>query len=392
MRQKITVSVLEDLEEAKKELQEKSKSLEAANKRLEELSRLKDEFVAAVSHELRTPLTAIKEGVSLLIDQVLGPVNTEQKDFLKTVDESVDRLTELINNMLDLAKIEAGRIQLVRRKAALADLIRTAVEAYKPMARPRTLNAVLDPVSDVFADPNRILQVLGNLVSNAVKSTPLDGIVTIRAKEKEGEVVVSVEDNGTGIAKEDLPKLFQKFSQVVRGTNRSRGTGLGLALSKEIVELHKGQISVTSQSEKGSKFAFTLPIYSSEFALEENFKEQLEMAHRTGRETVGLTAFSSEPVLARLSVEEAMEWIRKHLHSTDSVLSVEPDWIVILAVTEAQGLDTMMKRIQRVLEDWAPIAVNLGKAVYPADGADVHQLLSKATSNLSRITVGGHPR
>lgn len=234
-------------------------ALRIANARLAELVALKDEFVASVSHELRTPLTAIKEGVSLIIDRVVGPLNEEQEDFLKTIDESVNRLNELINNLLDLSKIEAGRFRLFRQRTSLPKVIDTLLASYKTISGHRTVQTVAQDVPDVFADSDRLLQILGNLFSNAIKFTQDNGTIIISAQKKEGYVAVSVEDNGVGIAKEDVPKLFKKFSQV--GKKQAQGTGLGLSLVKQLVEMHQGTIFVTSKPGKGACFTFTLPIY-----------------------------------------------------------------------------------------------------------------------------------
>ena len=386
-RQKIAMSLLEDLEVARKELQERSKSLEAANKRLEELNRLKDEFVAAVSHEFRTPLTAIKEGASLIRDEVLGKVNSEQKDFLTTIDESVDRLAELINNMLDLAKIEAGRMEFKRRKVAIKDLVKTTLKNYQTVVGDRKLKVENLEVSEVFVDPNKVLQIFGNLLSNAIKFTKDDGTITFQATEEKGEVAISVEDDGVGISKEDLPKLFQKFSQVGTAKNQFKGTGLGLALCKEIVEVHKGRIGVTSEPGKGSRFNFTLPVYTSKLALQESFQEQLEIAKGLHKETVGLIAIESDSLKEHLN--DTVEFLHKNLHSTDTIVTVEPSWIVVLAATDAKGVSAIIERLPNILKEQTPHSLDLGAALYPEDGADVHHLFNKATTTLNHISIGG---
>jgi len=243
--------------------------LRSANKRLVELGRIKDEFLAKVSHDLRTPLTAINEGISLMLEGALGGVNDEQRDFLAMVDQNLARLTELIGNMLDLSKVEAGRLAMVPARVALRPLIETTVKNYQTITGRRTVTVECDGVPDVFADPNRLLQVLGNLFSNAVKFTREDGRITFAAKPRNGQVAVSVRDDGEGIAKDDLPKLFQKFSQVGPESARLKGTGLGLVLCKELVEMHQGTISVSSEPGAGTTFTFTLPIYAPQPADEE---------------------------------------------------------------------------------------------------------------------------
>ena len=234
-------------------------ALKDANKRLTELVQLKDEFVASVSHELRTPLTAVKEGIALILNRAVGPLNDEQEDFLKTISENSERLAELINNLLDISKIEAGKFQLSRRRVALRPLIEKLLTTYRTLLGSRTVQANFEDVPEVFADPPRIEQVLGNLLSNSIKFTKPDGRIGITVQKQYGGVAVSIEDDGVGIAPEDLPKLFKKFSQV--GEKHFQGTGLGLALAKQLVEMHQGSIFVASKAGKGSKFTFTLPVY-----------------------------------------------------------------------------------------------------------------------------------
>ncbi len=413
-REKIMLSMLEDLQVTKEQLEEQKKSLQAANEKLEAMGKLKDEFVATVNHELRTPLTAIKEGVSLVRDEVLGSVNAEQREFLTMVDESVSRLAGLINNLLDIAKIESGRISLMRRRVKVGDLIKNTSLNYKPICGKRTVKAELASVPDVFCDPDRILQVLGNLFSNAVKFTKDDGTIAFLIEERNGFIVISVQDDGIGIAKDDLSKLFQKFSQVCADQNRPHGTGLGLALCKQLIELHKGSISADS-SPSGSKFTFTLPVYRSDFALEEYFIDQREIAERDSGGHVSIVVIDGKDMIKNISSnqsqgeassgnsESVLELIRKHLHSTDTVFTREPRWIVIVAATDDKGTESIVKRLQEMLQELpreiegqvCPITVNLGTAVYPRDGVDVHRLFDRATASLHQISIteskGGLP-
>ena len=392
------------------ELKRSETQLRSANLKLGELLGLKDEFVANVSHELRTPLTAIKEGVSLVLDEVSGAINEKQRRFLSIVKEEINRLAELITNMLDFSKIEAGKMPLVRRRVGPAELIEQTRQSYQRIAGKRRIVCDTRQAPAVFADPNRILQVVGNLFSNAVKFTQEDGTITITAKERDGVVAVSVADDGVGIAKEDLPKLFQKFSQVGKQDDKPMGTGLGLALCKELVELHKETIRVTSTPGRGSTFTFTLPIYTSRLALEESFEELVAQARRSDQESVGLIAIDGGPFSGRVPapacepggpggpageqeqplwhVEQVATFVRTRVHRGDVVLTVEPQWVVILAVTDASDVQAMLGRLRPIVREWADqlvgaqvrIPVNIGTANYPMDGADVHSLFAKATS------------
>ncbi len=388
-------SLLEDLHASREQLQAKSQYLQEAYRQLERAAILKDELIAKVSHELRTPLTTIKEGVSLMLDQALGTINEEQKDFLQTMDQNVDRLTELITNLLDFSKIREGRLRLVRRRVDIGGLIQATLKQYRLIAGQRTLETVMPAVPPVFADPNRILQVLGNLFSNAVKFTDDNGVIRFGLQQQDGYVNVVVQDNGRGIAREDIGKLFQQFSQVGDDAAKHRGTGLGLALCKELVELHRGSIWVTSEPGKGSQFTFTLPVYTSEFVLEESFSDLLEMAQDRQENAIGLIAFDGVPLLEEASgsqeqrrriLEEMGEFFRTHIHRGDLVLCLEPRWVVALAIVDPLGLEAIAQRIRTAVEEWAgkrlrspgPLPLKFGMANFPADGSDGATLFAKA--------------
>jgi len=366
------------------------KTLEEANTRLKELSSVKDEFVAHVSHELRTPLTSVKEGISLLADGILGSVSSKQQEFLKTVDQNVDRLTEIITNLLDLSKIEAGRMQLARERMAIQPLVEMVLKSCAPIARGRARKVQIDSVPEVFADPGKILQVLTNLLANAVKFTQEDGEIAVTVRSQERSVAVSVRDNGVGIAKEDLPKLFQKFSQVGPAAIHLKGTGLGLALCKEIIELHQGTITAVSEPGAGSTFTFTLPVYTPELVLEESFQERIRLAQRGGSPAVALTAVDCESMLPsskRLEhLERLAEVVRPQLKNGDIVLAQEPKWLFILAVTDPKGVPAIAERIRKGLGE---IRVAVGTAFYPVDGADLKSLMLEATSKQGDWSLSG---
>lgn len=225
---------------------------------VKEMNRLKDEFIDTVSHELRTPLTVIKEGVSLFQDQVVGSLDAEQRGFLTAVADNVALLSGLIDTTLDLSKIEAGQLRLKKESLDLADFIPTCVADHQPLIGHRTVELHLGSVPAVFADALRVRQILSNLLSNAIKFTEDAGTIQVTLESSDGSVVLSIQDDGVGIAAGDIPKLFKKFSQV--GENFSQGTGLGLALCKHLVEMHGGSIRAVSAFGKGSTFTFTLPI------------------------------------------------------------------------------------------------------------------------------------
>ena len=249
------------------EIQNKNRQLEVANERLKELDRLKSDFVANVSHELRTPLTAIKGAIDLLLREVAGPLNEKQTHYLARVRSNTHRLAGLINDVLDLSRIEEGKIELQAERVSLAGLVHEVVETLKPLATEReiVLQATIPESSLlVWADRDKITQILTNLIGNAVKFISTGGRVAVSATIDGEWVRVSVADNGPGIPLDEKDRIFDKFYQIADvGGAKPKGTGLGLAISKALVELHGGKIWVESELNRGSTFHFTLPASGS---------------------------------------------------------------------------------------------------------------------------------
>ncbi len=261
-----TSQVLEyshQLEEKSIELEAATQELQEANRRLKELDRLKDEFVSTVSHELRTPLTAVRAFSEILHDNAdLEP--EERQKYLDIIVKETERLTRLINDVLDLAKIESGRADWFMENIDLTKVLREAVAATSQLFHEKSVTIVemlpTYPVQ-VFADRDRIIQVVINLLSNAAKfSPPGKGRVAVRLYFKERDIRVEVADNGPGIQPEDQLKIFEKFKQITDLRNgKPKGTGLGLAICRRIIEYHNGSIWVESLPAEGAKFTFSLP-------------------------------------------------------------------------------------------------------------------------------------
>lgn len=236
-------------------------------KKLKELDQMKDDFVSSVSHELRSPLTSIKGYVDFVLRGKAGPLNKKLVEYLTIVKNNTSRLGMFINDILDLAKIEAKRFELGKEALELPPLIEEMVTFFRPQAEESKvqLEAVVSTnVSLVSADPDKLRQVFTNLLSNAFKFTPEGGKVTIETKNSESGnfVEIAIKDTGVGIAKEDLQKVFGKFQQIKPSkgkVKKVKGTGLGLAIVRGIVEAHGGRIWVESEPNKGSNFIFTLP-------------------------------------------------------------------------------------------------------------------------------------
>jgi len=235
-------------------------------KELETTSQHKSEFLANMSHELRTPLNAIIGFSQVLRERMFGEVNAKQEEYLDDILSSGNHLLSLINDVLDLSKVEAGQVELEVAPFSLRDALERGVVMVRERATKDGVLVALaaDPDVDVVeGDERRIKQVIFNLLSNAVKFTPTGGAVDVSAAQVNGEVRVSVADTGPGLAPEDHERIFDEFQQTEAGVELREGTGLGLALSKRLVELHGGRIWVDSELGKGSTFVFTLPARSS---------------------------------------------------------------------------------------------------------------------------------
>jgi signal transduction histidine kinase len=239
--------------------------LDRLYRELETASRHKSEFLADMSHELRTPLNAIIGFSQVLREQMFGEVNEKQAEYLDDIISSGNHLLSLINDVLDLSKVEAGQVELEVAPFSLQEALERGVVMVRERATKDGVRIALttDPhVGIVQGDERRVRQVIFNLLSNAVKFTPAGGAVDVNAARADGEVTVSVADTGPGIAPEDQERIFEEFQQTETGIEQREGTGLGLALSKRLVELHGGRIWVDSELGKGSTFVFTLPARS----------------------------------------------------------------------------------------------------------------------------------
>jgi len=254
-------------EEYTQRLAETNAELEMTNRELERANRLKTDFLASMSHELRTPLHTIIGFSELLAEELEGPLNEKQQRFVGHIHTDSLHLLELINDVLDISKIEADRLELRPEAFDFTALVAESLASVRSLAEAKS--HILDSASDVpaavEADRLRIKQVLVNLLSNAIKFTPEGGRIRLEARVQEPFVVVSVSDTGIGIPAEEHESIFDKFHQVGATTKGVReGTGLGLAITKRLVEQHGGSISVQSQPHRGSTFLFTLPLGSAD--------------------------------------------------------------------------------------------------------------------------------
>jgi signal transduction histidine kinase len=243
------------------------REIKATSRELEVASQHKSEFLANMSHELRTPLNAVIGFSEVLTERMFGELNEKQDEYVKDIYASGAHLLSLINDILDLSKIEAGRMELELADFHLPQAIENALILVRERALRRgiTLEQSIDPrLGGIQGDERKIKQVLLNLLSNAIKFTPEGGRVGVRAEPVDAGVEVAVSDTGVGIAPGDQEAVFEEFRQVGTAENRAEGTGLGLTLARKFIELHGGRIWVQSQVDAGSTFTFTMPVLRGE--------------------------------------------------------------------------------------------------------------------------------
>jgi signal transduction histidine kinase len=255
------------------DLQRSNKLLFEANRQLRAATEAKSIFLAHMSHELRTPLNAVIGFSDLLLGGVAGKINNKQRQCLEDILSSGKHLLSLINEILDLSKVEAGKIDIRPESLRLADVVDDAVTTVKPMideSKHELAISIAEDLPPVYGDRNRLKQILLNLLSNAIKFTPDGGKISLETSREDDFCKVSMVDNGIGIRKEDQTCIFEPFTQLdTQPGERKQGTGLGLALTKQLVELLGGKIWVESEYGKGSQFSFTIPLAEKEAASKE---------------------------------------------------------------------------------------------------------------------------
>ncbi|MFH2139096.1 MAG: ATP-binding protein [Candidatus Omnitrophota bacterium] len=243
-------------------VEERTRELAEANTKLVKLDKMKSDFVSAVSHELRTPLTSIKGYAAILGAGRLGDVSDVQKEKLNKINVHSDELIKLVNDLLDIARIESGKIGMSIKHSSLTDIIKSVADLFFPQTDEKNINLVLNMPEEallVWMDPSQISRVFINLIGNALKFTPQGGEIAIRVLPGDDFITVEVADSGIGISREDLARVFDEFYRVDNAINvEKKGTGLGLPLVSKIVAAHKGKIWVSSELGKGTTFHFTL--------------------------------------------------------------------------------------------------------------------------------------
>ncbi len=248
-------------------VQERTQELQTANEKLQELDRLKSAFVSIASHELRTPMTSIKGYVENMLEGLTGALSEKQAHYLGRVKHNVERLTRLINQLLDLSRLDAGVLELILEPLPIHEVVTEVIDSFRPLAQEKSLTLSERHAGElplVLADRDKLHQILTNLIQNAVKFTPTGGEVRVESQVREdGFVQICVADTGCGIPPHELDKVFERFFRGESAPAEARGTGLGLTITKSLVEMHSGRIWVESTPGQGSRFFFTMPISAS---------------------------------------------------------------------------------------------------------------------------------
>ncbi|MDI6758159.1 MAG: ATP-binding protein [Candidatus Omnitrophota bacterium] len=365
------------------------------------IDEIKDKFIGTVSHELRTPLAIIKEGVSLVLDGSVGPIKEEQAKYLGMVKANIDRLALLVNDLLDISKLKSGKIKLNRVLIDFSTMLQETCAKWKIETDKNCQSLEYCPPDlpvNIYLDPDKLTQILDNLIFNAIKFTPKQGKIKVELTNEKNQIEISVSDNGIGIAKEDLPKVFSRFQQFNRpqGGAGYKGTGLGLAIVKELIELLKGGIKVESELNKGTKFILTIP----KIAEEEMFKEYVangikEAADRNSPLSLAvmhITEFSQlqekfgkKPLYLLTDIERRIKDCL--CRQTDMILRATGELVIIMPNTGKQGAEVARKRIKEAVkayisqskENWIKeIRITLGTATFPDEANNHQELLNKA--------------
>ena len=385
------------------------------NIKLEKLERLKSDFISIVSHELRTPLTPIKNSLDIILKGLAGEVSDATKKFVGMAKRNADRLSDIINDLLDLSKVEAGKMEFKFEKQSVVPVLEYVKNTFEPMAKAKNIDLSLNAEQDIsvlYIDSKRMEQVISNLVSNAIKFTPENGKIQISCENisykdmlnidfyeqtlnenYENYVKISVKDSGIGIKEEDIPKIFDKFRQVENSLSREAGgTGLGLPIAKQLTQAHHGVIWLESELDKGTNFQVAIPVMN-EFQIfktdlnrtlcnSKQFKKNLSLILLKENETENIKSAIQEEKLSIVKNGENSNGVFLQDGNTSIYLSFIQD-------ADEHAADFIIKKIQSYVKSEVPENEQNGiiysKVTYPKDGLTYETLSENLEKNLKSI-------
>jgi len=370
--------------------------LREANEQLIKFNDLKDEFVSIASHELRTPLSIISGAVKLLIDEIPGKIVSGQKEILDMAMRNLNRLARIVDALLNISKIESGKTELYRTDADICRLITETVGEYSQQAGKKHINLSCQlPAHPVilYADADRIKEVIANLLSNSLKFTHQGGSIDVGCEDHNDEVFIFVKDTGRGVAKNDIPRMFEKFTQFDRKIGPGeKGTGLGLAICKGLVNLHNGKIWAESDTGSGMKISFIIPHLSAEDIFTESADNAVKSSLKTGG-GAAVVLISTKPLIQTDSPQ--MQAVLKDIsgvleqnlrqNAPNTVIQGTKEVLVVLGNCDISGASAVCQRLTQAIEchladnDLSPkLDLLTGYAAYPDDGQTGQSLIEKA--------------
>ena len=336
------------LETAKKEVEEFSYSVVRAKEEVERASKFKDQFLSTMSHELRTPLNAVLGFSDLLADERYGPLNDRQQRYVSHIHSGGKHLLKLISDILDLSKIEAGRMELTREDVTVASAFVEVISTLYPLAEKKSQALVqqVDPHLHVHADAMRFKQVLMNLVGNAIKFTPERGRIELAARKVDGQVKIEVRDNGPGIPPEQEQRIFEAFVRLTEKGSSTEGTGLGLAITSRLVELHGSKLEIESKSGEGTCFYFSLPLIAITPVQPTQTPVAVPRARQTPRILVIEDNAETGLLIQSQLVSSGYETVKcdQPERATDMAAELQPDAITLdLLMKPVHGLEVLLR-------------------------------------------------
>ena len=407
VRKKLENKLRNYTKDLEKGVEERTKELVVVNKHLEKADRAKSEFLSNMSHELRTPLNAIIGFSEILKDESFGSLNEKQKEYISDVWRSGKHLLSLINDILDLSKVEAGKVELELSDFDLAATIESNLFMVREQAIKHNIQIIKnikDDIGTIRADERKVKQIMFNLLSNAVKFTPDGGKIGVEAKKTEdGGILITVWDTGIGIEEKDKDKVFKEFEQIDSSYSRQyAGTGLGMPLTKKLVDLHGGKIWVESEGkDKGSRFSFSLPMDSTQQILHARIENKIAEAKKGDKTlsvfVININNYSEiEEKCGRKEIEEVvMDVLRackQIVKSEDFAIRKSNNEIIVLAGVSkkvahrvnARLKEAIKSTIFRLKKEEVDIDINFscGFSAFPEDGSSSKDLLEKAAQNL----------